>query len=358
MKNQVTMPIEMRLIYLFRHLLQRQDLFVTAEQAIRTETEKQHIDSPSLSPIEITRIIDVNNSKHERPKQKGFFATPFIVKGACPSHSIDWPTLRDVYGKSMVPVHPDAQIGPNWQYQSTYQMRLDEAMRAMERGATISVVSTSQVFVDHVELLAKLTPQLLAARFGVTLVRPEMFVAGSGTGSAFHCHVGGTFFQMIYGRKHWTLVSSEDSFAMYPTVGRNSGSAIFCSPINAEAYERDQQHLYPLYGKVNKYAVTLEPGDILYIPSLWWHEVRNIGPTIGVPLRIWGGRNPNFFFLLTILSRHGLKHLPKAFIAKLTGNPQGMMTDGIPQEALGGSRPRASTSAGRSSLAKTQELKK
>ncbi len=344
MSNQVQLPIKMRFIYLFRHLFQRQDLFVTAEQAIRTETEKQHMDIPSRVPTEIMRLVDVDTSERDRHKRKGFFAAPFVLKGACPSHSIDWSTLRDVYGKSIVPVHPAAHLGANWQYQTTYQMRLDEAMRAMESGAAISVVSTSQVFVDHEDLLAKLSPQKLAAKLGVTFVRPEMFVAGAGTGSAFHCHAGGTFFHMVYGRKRWTLVGSGDSFAMYPTVGRNSRSAVFCSPINSETYERDQQHLYPLYGKVSKYTVTLEPGDILYVPSLWWHEVKNIEPTIGVPLRIWGGRNANFFLLLTILSRYGLKYLPKALIAKLTNNPQRLMTDGIPQEAFGGGRPRVSTS--------------
>mmetsp|Transcript_2396 Transcript_2396/g.3729 ORF Transcript_2396/g.3729 Transcript_2396/m.3729 type:complete len:127 (-) Transcript_2396:66-446(-) len=44
---------------------------------------------------------------------------------------------------------------------------------------------------------------------------------------------------------------------------------------------------YPLFGLAKGYEATLEPGDILYFKSMWWHSVRNLDElTISVILPI------------------------------------------------------------------------
>lgn len=336
---QMNIPLEMRLVYFCRHILQRQDIFCQVEKRARRRAETLYKHHPTLLPVEIQRIIGVDDFDSERFTNEGGLEMPFVIKGLLNSHVLEWEDLRESYGDSIVPVHPAAKLGGDWQYHSTRQMSLHDAMCAIERGAPLSVVSTSQVFVDHPELSALLKSDVLASRFGVDFVRHEMFVAGTGTGSAYHCAVGGNFFHMVCGRKKWLLVSPPDSFAMYPTIGRNMGSAIFCSPINSESYERDQKDLYPLYDKVAKYCITLEPGDILYIPSLWWHEVKNIDLTVGVPLRLWGGGKNDLFLLLTILSSYGLKYLPRALAGRITHKQKWLMTDSITRESFGGQRP-------------------
>ncbi len=327
-------PLDMKAVYFCRHILQRQTLFSSVEEKVRKKTEEQYRDYPNLTPVEIQRVIDINDFDLDRFLRDGGFDTPFLIKGVFSSNAVQWNQLREAYGDSIVPVHPAAKLGENWQYETVREMTLRDAMQAMEQGAPISVVSSSQVFVDHNQLLETMKPRILKDAFRTHFVRHEMFVAGPGTGSAFHCAVGGNFFHMVCGRKRWLLVKPSDSFGMYPTIGRNSRSAYFGSPINSESYLEDQRDLFPLFSKVHKYSVTLEPGDVLFVPSWWWHEVKNLEPSVGFPFRSWiYGRNP-FFLLLTILSINGIKNLPRALVGRITRSPKWMMRDGIPRESF------------------------
>jgi hypothetical protein len=336
----MNIPFEMKLVYGFRHMLGRQELFLSVERGVRREAQKKLADCACTAPAAVPEVGPGDEREVMRFKQKGGNDVPFVVRRFFSDELLEWRELRDRFGDSIVPVHSAATLGAEWQYRKTCQMMLADAMRAMEAGAALSVVSTAQVFVDHEELVARLNTDSLSETFGVSFVRQEMFVAAAGTGSAFHCAAGGNFFHMVAGRKRWVLVGPEHSFAMYPTIGRSRKSAIFCSPINSESYEGEQEELYPLYKWVPKYVVVLEPGDILFVPGWWWHEVKNIGLTIGVPFRSWcvGGRNA-FFLLLTLVSTYGLKYLSRAFVSSVTGNRAWLMTDGIPQESFGGRRP-------------------
>jgi hypothetical protein len=342
MTASIDIPLDMKLVYFCRHILERQNLFSSLEGRARRRAEERYADCPAVPPGGIERVIAIDDFDRERFEKEKGFDTPFVLKGLFGGRVLEWDYLRESCGDAVVPVHPSAKLGDRWQYQTTSQMRLGDAMREMERGAALSVVSTSNVFNGRAELLAALKPDVIASKFGVHIVRHEMFVAGAGTGSAFHCAVGGNFFVMVCGRKRWILVKPSDSFAMYPTIGRNMGSAYVGSPINSETYESEQMERYPLFSKVSKFTVTLEPGDVLFVPSWWWHEVKNLEPAVGVPLRSWlGGRN-NFFLLLNILSTYGLKYLSRALVSRITGSKKWMMTDGIPQDSFGGSRLRRS----------------
>jgi hypothetical protein len=328
-------PLAMKLAYGFRHIIERQDLFKRVERTAREEIERLYRGSPDIPAVEISRIFDISEFNKQRFDAEGGFGSPFVIRGLLSTRALEWAELRDRFGDSLVPVHPRAELGDDWQYHRVIQMRLSDAMRAMENGRPLSVVSTSQVFTDYSQLLA--TPKLAVLRevFGVEFLRLEMFVAGAGTGSSFHCAGGGNFYHMLYGRKRWLLVAPEDSFAMYPTIGRNRRSAIICSPINSDSYEEEQRRSHPMFAKIPKYGVTLEAGDILFVPGWWWHEVKNLTSSIGAPCRSYlAGRN-DFFFMLSLFSGHGLKYLSRVLISNISGKGLCLMTDGIPRESFG-----------------------
>lgn len=81
------------------------------------------------------------------------------------------------------------------------------------------------------------------------LVRPRLlwaYIGGAGSKSAFHQDVLGThaWLALLTGFKQWTFVS--------PTSDRRV------------------------------LRLLQSPGDIVFIPSLWWHSVSNLTPTIAV----------------------------------------------------------------------------
>ena len=45
---------------------------------------------------------------------------------------------------------------------------------------------------------------------------------------------------------------------------------------------RPDYNKYPRYRHVNRLVVTLQPGDVLYLPSLWFHHVQQSDDTIAV----------------------------------------------------------------------------
>ncbi|TNC79276.1 MAG: hypothetical protein C9356_20040 [Oleiphilus sp.] len=114
----------------------------------------------------------------------------------------------------------------------------------------------------------------------------QLFFGGVGTGASFHCANELNCFLNIYGKKHWTFVHPKYSLAMYPTL-INQGYFIGSFVKNKAPKRFIEQH-FPLYNRIPKLTVTLEPGDLLINPPWWWHTISNITEsTIAVATR-WG----------------------------------------------------------------------
>ena len=89
------------------------------------------------------------------------------------------------------------------------------------------------------------------------------------------------FFFQITGKKKWYFIHPNNTHLLYPSL-ENSGiyyqSNNFCiNPQNA----KNKLTKYCPY-----YMAILEPGDILFNPSPWWHSVENItNETIAIATR-------------------------------------------------------------------------
>ena len=107
-------------------------------------------------------------------------------------------------------------------------------------------------------------PQLL----GIEPTYNELFISGkSGSGSGFHNHSVWNFFFQIAGAKEWTLIDPEFSHLVYALsnkleFGTQIGMTEDFSP-------------FPLYEFCPRYKVTLNPGDLLFNPPMWWHRIKN-----------------------------------------------------------------------------------
>lgn len=76
----------------------------------------------------------------------------------------------------------------------------------------------------------------------------------------------------IYGRKRWRLISPNQTPLMYNYVG------VF-SKVDGENPDYAK---YPLYKNVKIIEVVLEPGEAIFIPVGWWHQVKALDPSIAL----------------------------------------------------------------------------
>ena len=98
-----------------------------------------------------------------------------------------------------------------------------------------------------------------------------------------HCHYDGyhNFYAQLYGTKKFTLFSPINWPGLYPYP--------FLHPSHAQAQvnatDREDVERFKLIKNVEALEVVLEPGDLLYLPPLWFHEVESMSVSISV--NVW-----------------------------------------------------------------------
>lgn len=98
-----------------------------------------------------------------------------------------------------------------------------------------------------------------------------------------HCHYDGyhNFYAQLYGTKKFTLFKPSNWPGLYPYP--------FLHPSHAQAQvnvsDFSETVNFPLVAKVQAVEVTLEPGDLLYMPPLWFHHVESMSVSISV--NVW-----------------------------------------------------------------------
>jgi hypothetical protein len=103
---------------------------------------------------------------------------------------------------------------------------------------------------------------------------PTAFFAPAGTRSELHHDYGGTAFTMtpMFGRKEFILFPYEDEGLIMHCPGKE--------PI-IDVWDPDFEQC-PEARKAHASFATLYPGDVLYVPSLWMHAIRNHDANVGI----------------------------------------------------------------------------
>ncbi len=185
---------------------------------------------------------------------------------------------------------------------------LAEIVRGMEHGS-VKYARFNPLLQRHPELrtqldVAWLRDHAASFRFSESF---QMFLGGKGTTTAVHAAISNNLFVNLYGRKRWRLFSPEFSPVLEPPVER---APYFISVVDVGADERKDDAL-----RIDGFEVILEPGDVLFVPSFWWHWVTNLSGSIGIGYRFFSpysiGRSSVTQALLT-----GLSTNPPAWEAK------------------------------------------
>ena len=105
----------------------------------------------------------------------------------------------------------------------------------------------------------------------------ELFIGGVGsTFPVLHYDGAGThaFLMQIYGRKEFVLYPPEQEAFLYPIQGKENHSLVDIAHPDFTKY--------PLFANAVPTRFVLEPGELLFIPSHWWHTTKMLTPSITV----------------------------------------------------------------------------
>lgn len=93
--------------------------------------------------------------------------------------------------------------------------------------------------------------------------RSEGVAQNRTTRTDLHCEPIANVAIQILGRKKWTLVDPQHSFMLRPAHSPDGRAYVYASIDPAD----------PAIGAVPRFEVEVQPGDLLYLPTWWWHRV-------------------------------------------------------------------------------------
>jgi len=200
----------------------------------------------------------------------------------------DWPALsrwnpqhfKTEYGDQMVEIMSGRSEDPDYEINSRdhkHQVRfadyVDMVTSASESNDCYLVANNG--FFSRPEM----RPLLEDVRFFEEHLDPaasggrvHFWFGPAGTVTPLHHDEMNIFMAQVYGRKKVTLISPEQTHLVYNHIG------VF-SEVNCDDpdYER-----HPLFREAQVLQVVLEPGEVLFLPVGWWHQVRAIDISITV----------------------------------------------------------------------------
>ncbi len=100
----------------------------------------------------------------------------------------------------------------------------------------------------------------------------------------------------IRGRKQFTLFPPSESSALYPFPFRSKNRAL--SPVNLKEpnYEK-----YPRFKDAHPVEGILEPGEMIFQPVFWWHQVETISDDITISVTfMWKALMRSYFSYLGV----------------------------------------------------------
>lgn len=229
-------------------------------------------DLPTLSSIETTDF-------HRQFVNPGL---PVRIRGAIG----DWPALGRWSPADFVTRFGDIEI-------TTYALQDGRFVLDDERGFRLERLSIRD-YVSHVLEtkkprvyfrgdLSKVLPEL-RSEFAVPeyckhrpALRYNLWFSGAGTITPLHFDLPHNLVAQVYGRKRFILFSQDESRNLYRHSWLSSTPHLARVDLEAPDYAR-----YPRLQEARGFVCQMEPGDLLFIPSRFWHHANSTTASISV----------------------------------------------------------------------------
>ena len=163
---------------------------------------------------------------------------------------------------------------------------------ARARSSYLAVASLQQAFPQLLEELP--LPEYLTAN-GKIHLGPYMWVALAGHYEFNHFDPDDNFLIQLKGRKQIRLFGLEYLESLYPNKLGSQGKTIQ-SQVNLDNPDLEK---YPLFATTECEHTVLHPGDMLFIPAFYWHQVSALDS--GVSCNIFYGNGGDNHYLEKVL---------------------------------------------------------
>jgi hypothetical protein len=231
-----------------------------------------HIAPPIIQPLP-----EISHTQFNSKFTSIFPSTPVVIRGLAQSDSSHFsipsiPEIIDAYKNASIPVFlQDDQIAYVSFDDYVYRLMPDHTSTAYARCIRLYGGLEKSLNSEYVAQTMGLG-YMLNIPFTENFDLRCMFFGNAKARSNTHCDGLSTTVVEVAGRKVWRFVSPKDSPYMYTHV-KHPLNFIISSRVNL--FEPDlQQH--PLAQHITMYETILEPGDVLFFPSFWWHSVQNL----------------------------------------------------------------------------------
>lgn len=207
------------------------------------------------------------------------YVEPFVVKGFLD----DTPALKKWSVKFFRDNYPDANVAYGRRDSTGIETdglfgKMGDLCRRIQspKDETIYINNTAQIFKDYPELLHDLGHERLKALYDPIAVNVilQLFMGGPKTGVDLHCANEFNSFLMVQGKKRWTFISYDYSYALRGVLSVNALNAVCEIQDHKKDFDYYEQN-FPLYNRIPKLVVDIEPGDMLVFSPWWWHAIEN-----------------------------------------------------------------------------------
>ncbi|WP_035818097.1 cupin-like domain-containing protein [Janthinobacterium sp. RA13] len=256
---------------------------VTSIDAMREAIKLAARDLPAITAVPCLGMLDAAAFR-----ARAALGLPFLMRGLVrrwPLSQLAPEVLREQF--SHVPVR--ARVGD---YINT-AFAADRAMQDMSMGQYLDLVEGGAhvlpPYLGNLEL-RELNRLCHWPTYFDKMGPPRFWVGPAGTVTPLHCDYDDNIFAQVWGRKRIFLSPPHHDAFLYPS---EANAILFGSPFDPEAPDFQR---FPLARQATMIECLVEPGDMLYVPAGWYHQVRALTFSLSsnrwaraVPLALHGG---------------------------------------------------------------------
>ena len=199
-------------------------------------------------------------------RARAAFGMPFLVTGLVngwPLAALTPQTLRDRFSHLQVRARVGDYIGTAF--------APDRAMADMTMLAYLDLVAEGThalpPYLGNLEL-RELNGMCHWPSYLAKMGPPRFWLGPAGTVTPLHCDYDDNIFAQVWGSKRIFLAPPHHDQYLYPS---EANAILFGSPVDPEAPDFDK---FPLARHASLTECIVHPGELLYVPAGWYHQVR------------------------------------------------------------------------------------